>query len=148
MGTSHSLGQSISDLLWGILLRPAKSIESVLENIIRNEMDKTPSLQNVFIISKTGLMIAGKSLSQIPSETFSAMAAIIYSSAESAKTENSKEKLEYVVAVFEKKKLFITEFSPNLLIVATVDRNMDDRRVLDDLQRIIIRAKEELIWLR
>lgn len=111
-------------------------------------MDKTPSLQNVFIISKTGLMIAGKSLSQIPSETFSAMAAIIYSSAESAKTENSKEKLEYVVAVFEKKKLFITEFSPNLLIVATVDRNMDDRRVLDDLQRIIIRAKEELIWLR
>jgi predicted regulator of Ras-like GTPase activity (Roadblock/LC7/MglB family) len=129
-------------------LRPAKSIESVLENIIREEMEKNPSIQNVFIISKTGLMIAGKSLSQIPSETFSAMIAIIYSSAESTKTENMKEKLEYVLAVFEKKKLFITEFNPNLLIVATVDREMDDLRVLDDLQRIVIRAKEELIWLR
>ncbi|MDH7508367.1 MAG: roadblock/LC7 domain-containing protein [Methanomassiliicoccales archaeon] len=129
-------------------MRPAKSIESVLENIIREEMEKNPSIQNVFIISKTGLMIAGKSLSQIPSETFSAMIAIIYSSAESTKTENMKEKLEYVLAVFEKKKLFITEFNPNLLIVATVDREMDDLRVLDDLQRIVIRAKEELIWLR
>jgi len=129
-------------------LRPAKSIESVFENIIRNEMDKAPYLQNVFIISKTGLIVAGKSLSQIPSETFSAMVAIIYSSAESAKTEDSKEKLEYVMAIFENKKLFITEFSSNLLIVATVDRNVDDVRVLDDLRRITIRAKEELIWLR
>lgn len=129
-------------------MKPARSIESVLETIIRDEMDKTPSLQNVFIISKTGLMVAGKSLSQITSETFSAMAAIIYSSAESAKTEDSKERLEYVIAVFEKKKLLITEFSSNLLIVATVDRNLDDRSVLDDLRRIVIRAKEELIWLR
>ena len=45
-------------------------------------------------------------------------------------------------------KLFISELSSSLLIVATVDREIDDAKILDSMGRIVTKTKEELVWLR
>lgn len=93
-------------------------------------------------------MVAGKSAPGSRTETFSAMAAIIFSSAESTRTDLQKDKVDYIIVVFKTSKMLISEVSSSLLIVVTADREADNQKVLDDMQKVITRTKEELIWLR
>lgn len=129
-------------------MQPAKSVESVLEEIILDQFVRDSQVQSVFIVSKTGLMVAGKSSSAARSETFSAMAAIIFSSAESTRADVAKDRLDHIISVFKDTKMFIAEVSSSLLIVVTADRNVNDQKILDDMQNVITRTKEELVWLR
>src|SRR5512138_3740117 len=99
-------------------MQDAKSVESILEGIILSVFPEGKGVQSVSIVSKTGLMIAGKAASTARAETFSAMAAIMYSAAEATKNDIFKDKIEYVLAVFRNTKLFISELSSSLLIVA------------------------------
>jgi len=125
-----------------------KSVESVLEEIILDQFVRDSQVQSVYIVSKTGLMVAGKSSPAARSETFSAMAAIIFSSAESTRTDAAKDRLEHIISVFKDTKMFISEVSSSLLIVVTADRSVSDQKILDDMQKVITRTKEELVWLR
>jgi predicted regulator of Ras-like GTPase activity (Roadblock/LC7/MglB family) len=129
-------------------LQDAKSVENILEEIIHGEFPQGKNIQSVSIVSKTGLMIAGKAASSARAETFSAMAAIMFSAAEATKNDIFKDKIDYVLAVFRNTKLFISELSSSLLIVATVDREIDDTRILESMGRIVTKTKEELVWLR
>jgi predicted regulator of Ras-like GTPase activity (Roadblock/LC7/MglB family) len=132
----------------GRQLQDAKSVENILEEIINGEFPQGKSIQSVSIVSKTGLMVAGKAASSARAETFSAMAAIMFSAAEATKNDIFKDKIDYVIAVFRNTKLFISELSSSLLIVATVDRDTDDGRILENMNHIVTRTKEELVWLR
>ncbi len=129
-------------------MQDAKSVENILDDIIRGEFPQGKNVQSITIVSKTGLMIAGKAASSARAETFSAMAAIMFSAAEATKNDIFKDKIEYLIAVFRNTKLFIAELSSSLLIVATVDRELEDERILESMNRIVTRTKEELVWLR
>jgi predicted regulator of Ras-like GTPase activity (Roadblock/LC7/MglB family) len=76
------------------------------------------------------------------------MAAIMYSAAEATKNDIFKDKLDYVLVVFRNTKLFISELSSSLLIVVTVDREIEDAKILESMGRIITKTKEQLVWLR
>lgn len=129
-------------------MQDAKSVENILEEIIHGEFPQGKNIQSVSIVSKTGLLIAGKAASSARAETFSAMAAIMFSAAEATKNDIFKDKIDYVLAVFRNTKLFISELSSSLLIVATVDREIDDAKILESMGRIVTKTKEELVWLR
>jgi len=129
-------------------LQDAKSVENILEEIIHGEFPQGQSIQSVSIVSKTGLMIAGRAASTARAETFSAMAAIMFSAAEATKNDIFRDKIDHVLAVFRNTKLFISELSSSLLIVATVDREVEDPKVLESMNRIVTKTKEELVWLR
>ncbi len=129
-------------------MQQTKSVEGILDEIIQQEFVTDPGIHSVSIVSKTGLMIAGRSASPAKPETFSAMAAIMYSSAEATRTDALKDKLEHILCLFRNTKLFIAEVSSSLLIVVTVDRNMDSDKVLDNMNKVITRTKQELVWLR
>ena len=129
-------------------MQQAKSVENILEEIIQQEFVTDASIQSVSIVSKTGLLIAGRSASISKPETFSAMAAIMYSSAEAARTDALKDKLEYLLCVFRSTQLFISEVSSSLLIVVTADQNADHGKIMDNMNKVITRTKQELVWLR
>lgn len=129
-------------------MQDARSVENILEGIINTESPQGKNIQSVSIVSKTGLMIAGRAASTARAETFSAMAAIMYSAAEATKNDIFKDKLDYVLVVFRNTKLFISELSSSLLIVVTVDREIEDAKILESMGRIITKTKEQLVWLR
>ncbi len=125
-----------------------KSVESILEEILQQEFASDAPIQSASIVSKTGLLIAGRAASVAKPETFSAMAAIMYSSAEATRTDALKDKLEYIVGTFRSSKLIIAEVSSSLLIVVTTNRDADEAKVLDNMNKVITRTKQELVWLR
>jgi predicted regulator of Ras-like GTPase activity (Roadblock/LC7/MglB family) len=129
-------------------MQDAKSVENILEEIINGEFPQGKSIQSVSVVSKTGLLVAGKAASTARAETFSAMAAIMFSAAEATKNDVFKDRIDHVIAVFRNTKLFITELSSSLLIVATADREMEDAKILESMNHIVTKTKEELVWLR
>jgi len=129
-------------------LQDARSVENILETIINEEFPPGNGIQSVSIVSKTGLMIAGRSASSARAETFSAMAAIMFSAAEATKNDIFRDRIDHVLAVFRNTKLFIIDLSSSMLIVATADREVDDDKVLEQMNNIVVKTKEELSWLR
>ncbi len=129
-------------------MQDAKSVESTLEEVISSVFPQGKGVQSVSIVSKTGLMVAGKAASTARAESFSAMAAIMFSAAEATKSDIFKDKIEHVIAIFRNTKLFIAELSSSLLIVVTADRDMEDKKILDHMQRVVTKTKEQLVWLR
>jgi len=123
-------------------------VEAILEEILQQEFTADPGVQSASIVSKTGLLIAGKAASVSKPETFSAMAAIMYSSAEATRTDVLKDKLEYIVGAFHSSKLIISEVSSSLLIVVTAERTADNEKILENMNKVITRTKQELVWLR
>jgi len=129
-------------------LQDAKSVENILEDIIHGEFPQVQSIQSVSIVSKTGLMVAGRAASSARAETFSAMAAIMFSAAEATKKDVFRDKIDYVLAVFRNTKLFITELSSSLLIVATANSEVEDSKILESMNQVVTTARERLVWLR
>ncbi|NLK26501.1 MAG: roadblock/LC7 domain-containing protein [Euryarchaeota archaeon] len=129
-------------------MQDAKSVENILEDIIHGEFPQVQSIQSVSIVSKTGLMVAGRAASSARAETFSAMAAIMFSAAEATKKDVFRDKIDYVLAVFRNTKLFITELSSSLLIVATVNSEVEDSKILESMNQVVTTARERLVWLR
>ena len=132
----------------GETTQQTKSVESILEEILQQEFASDAPIQSASIVSKTGLLIAGRAASVSKPETFSAMAAIMYSSAEATRTDALKDKLEYIVGTFRSSKLIIAEVSSSLLIVVTCARDIDEAKILDNMNKVVTRTKQELVWLR
>ena len=107
-------------------MQDARSMENILEEIMIGEFPQRKSIQSVSIVSKTGLMVAGKGASSARVGTFSAMAAVMFSAAEATKNDIFKDALDRVIVMFHNTKLVISELSPSLLIVVTVDHDADD----------------------
>lgn len=129
-------------------MQQTKSVEGILDDIIQQEFVTDSGIHSVSIVSKTGLMIAGRSASPAKPETFSAMAAIMYSSAEATRTDALKDKLEHILCSFRNSKLLIAEVSSSLLIVVTADQSVDTGIILESMNKVVTRTKQELVWLR
>ena len=120
-------------------------MEGVIDDIV-GDIFKDDLFKVVSVVSKAGLMISGRSVNQKP-ETFSAMAAVMHSAAESTLGNDPTDEFSYVVAVFENSKLFISSVAPTLLLAVKVDRDISDDEVLNRFSQFSSRTKEELIWL-
>lgn len=131
-----------------IRLQPSKSVEGVLEEIISDEFGPEQLIKSVSVVSKTGLMIAGKSASDVRAETFSAMSAIMFSAAETTRKDIIKEDLEKVMVLYENSVVIIAELSANLLIVAVAGREADEDALMGHMEAVIDRSKAELTWLK
>ncbi|NYT11573.1 MAG: hypothetical protein GKC03_03350 [Methanomassiliicoccales archaeon] len=129
-------------------MQPSKSVEGILEEIISDEFGSEQSIKSISIVSKTGLMIAGKSASDVRAETFSAMSAIMFSAAETTRKDIIKEDMEKVMVIFSNSVVIISELSANLLVVAVASREMDEDKLMDHLNSIVDRSKAELTWLK
>jgi len=130
-------------------LQSSKSVENVLDEIIRAEFYNDPQVESVSVVSKSGLIITGDP-SRLPSkpEMFSAMVSVIFSSAESTRTDTKKDKLEYVIGNYKTKKIFVYELSSSLMIALTAEKDINDEDVLKRIQKVVAKTKEELVWLR
>lgn len=130
-------------------MQSSKSVENVLDEILRAEFYDDPLIESVAVVSKSGLVITGDP-SRLPSkpEMFSAMVSVIFSSAESSRTDLKKDKLEHVIGVFKTKKIFVYELSSSLMIALTAERTVNDEEVLARMQKVVAKTKEELVWLR
>jgi predicted regulator of Ras-like GTPase activity (Roadblock/LC7/MglB family) len=129
-------------------LQPSKSVEGILEEIISEEFGSGQSITSISIVSKTGLMIAGRSASDVRAETFSAMSAIMFSAAETTRKDIIKEDMEKVMVIFSNSVIIISELSANLLVVAVASREMDEDKLMEHLDSIVDRSKAELTWLK
>jgi predicted regulator of Ras-like GTPase activity (Roadblock/LC7/MglB family) len=129
-------------------LQPSKSVEGILEEIISDEFGSEQSIKSISIVSKTGLMIAGRSASDVRAETFSAMSAIMFSAAETTRKDIIKEDMEKVMVIFSNSVVIISELSANLLVVAVASREMDEDKLMEHLNSIVDRSKAELTWLK
>jgi predicted regulator of Ras-like GTPase activity (Roadblock/LC7/MglB family) len=130
-------------------LQSSKSVENVLDDIIRAEFYNDPMVESVAVVSKSGLIITGDP-ARLPSkpEMFSAMVSVIFTSAESSRTDAKKEKLEHIIGVYKSKKIFVYELSASLMIALTAEREADDAAILERLKKAAARTKDELVWLR
>jgi len=129
-------------------LQSSKSVEGILEEIISDEFGSEQSIKSISIVSKTGLMIAGRSASDVRAETFSAMSAIMFSAAETTRKDIIKEDMEKVMVVFSNSVVIISELSANLLVVAVASREIDEDKLMEHLDSIVDRSKAELTWLK
>jgi predicted regulator of Ras-like GTPase activity (Roadblock/LC7/MglB family) len=130
-------------------LQSSKSVENVLDEIIRAEFYSDPQIESVSVVSKSGLIITGDA-GRLPSkpEMFSAMVSVIFTSAESTRTDAKKEKLEFVIGTYKTKKIFVFELSSSLMIAVTAERGVNDDEILARIQKVVSKTKEELVWLR
>ncbi|MFA5312129.1 MAG: roadblock/LC7 domain-containing protein [Methanomassiliicoccales archaeon] len=121
----------------------------MIDEILRAEFSKDPQVESVSVVSKSGLLITGDA-TKLPSrpEMFSAMISVIFTSAESTRSELKKEKLEHVIGVYKTKKVFVYELSSSLMIALTAERTVKDDDILSRLGKIVAKTKEELVWLR
>ena len=129
-------------------MQPAKSVETVLEEIISEEFGPDQRIRSVTIVSKSGLMIAGQPASIARPETFSAMTAIMFSAAETTKKEIVNEDLDRLVIFFKSTMVLISELSPNLLIVVMADKEANQESLIGKMGELVSRSKAELSWLR
>ena len=120
----------------------------ILEEIIADEFGSDQSIKSISVVSKTGLMIAGKSASDVRAETFSAMSAIMFSAAETTRKDVIKEDMEKVMVLFSNSVVIISELSANLLIVAVASRDIDEDGLMEHLDSVVDRSKAELTWLK
>jgi len=122
-----------------------RTMEGVIDDIV-GDIFADDIFKGVSVVSKAGLMISGRSLTQKP-ETFSAMAAVMLSAAESTQVNEPSDGFKYVVAVFDQSKLFISSVSPSMLIAVKTDRDVSEEAVLERFSQFSSRTKEELMWL-
>ncbi len=132
----------------GITIQDARSIENLVEDVSQTILSSDQGIQSVSIVSKTGLLVAGRVSSSVRPETFSAMSAIMFSSAEATKTDAFKDRIEHIVAVFKNSKLFAIELSSSLLLVVVAKKDMQDAQALESMHKAATKIKEELVWLR
>jgi predicted regulator of Ras-like GTPase activity (Roadblock/LC7/MglB family) len=132
-----------------MVLQSAKPVESVLDDIIKAEFQNQPMVESVSVVSKSGLIITGEP-SKLPSkpEMFSAMVSVIFTSAESCRSDTKKDKLDHIIGVYKTKKIFVQELSSSLMVAVTTEKDVKDDEILSRIQNVVTKTKEELIWLR
>lgn len=124
-----------------------QTVEGILGNIIQEEFGDDERIRSASVVSKTGLMVAGKPASTARAETFSAMAAIMFSAAETTRKDVIKEDLEQVMALYKGTVVLISELSATLLLVVLTDREVDQGSLLEKMSDVVARARSEVSWL-
>lgn len=119
-------------------MSPANSIEMLLEDIKEN-----PEIENVTLVSRSGMHIAGEVPKNSHRETFVAMSAILLGSAETA-TSELEDELSYVLVELKNSKILILNSGPSALLVTKLKRDSDIDEIIDYLEGPIKDVQESL----
>jgi predicted regulator of Ras-like GTPase activity (Roadblock/LC7/MglB family) len=92
--------------------------EDAIETAL-TELETVNGIENVVLISRSGMHIAGKVPKGAHTETFSAMFAILLGAAETA-TSELKEKLDHVLLSIGEKKVLVMDKGPKVLFVIKI----------------------------
>lgn len=119
-----------------------KTEERILDRLVADG-----SLASCSIVSRTGLMVAGDSVSPQKKETFAAMTAIVFSAAEAVKDDVKDGKVDSIVASFESSKLLLYPVSSNYILVGVASDTHSTEKALKALEEGAVRLRKEAPWL-
>jgi hypothetical protein len=114
------------------------AIEAILA-----EIEKAEGLEDAVLVSRSGMHIAGEVPRGAHSETFVAMFAILLGAAETA-TSELKERLDSVVINLDGSRVLILNDGPKALFVLRTTKDVDPRRVRQNLEKYAKRIEEYL----
>ncbi len=119
-------------------MSPANSIEMLLEDIKEN-----PEINNVTLVSRSGMHIAGEVPKNSHRETFVAMSAILLGSAETA-TSELEDELSYVLVELKKSRILILNSGPSALLVTKLNKDSDIDEIIGYLENPIKEIQDSL----
>jgi len=108
---------------------------STIEDILE-EVKKEPGIDNLTLVSRTGMHIAGDAPKEVHQETYVAMSAILLGSSETA-TSELDDNLEYVLVELSNSRILIQECSKSAILVAKLRSNSDVEMVLEETEKAI-----------
>ncbi len=114
------------------------TIESLLDNIKEN-LD----VDEVTLISRSGMHIGGDVPENAHLETFVAMSAILLGSAETA-TSELKEELSHVIVELKESRVLVMNDGPQALLAIKMPKSSDIEKVLKGLEEPIEKLKDLL----
>ncbi len=106
-------------------MSPANSLESILERI-----KERPEINEVTLVSRSGMHVSGDVPQDAHRETFVAMSAILLGSAETATSELDDE-LSYVSVKLKESIILIQDAGPSVLLVSRLEKDAEIEEVLD-----------------
>ena len=116
----------------------AKSLEKILI-----DLEAIGGIEFSAIVSRQGLLMGSKANNgNLKSDTFAALTATLYSSAESTTTRLSKQKPKSIIVQTEDKHLITYAATPEALIVVLVGKSDLINSILNELQKSAERVRE------
>ncbi len=119
-----------------------KTEERILDRLVADG-----PLTSCSIVSRTGLLVAGDSVSPQKKETFAAMTAIVFSAAEAVKTDVKDGKVDNIVATYESSKLLLFPVSANYILVGVLEDTQSIDKALKAMDDGATRLRKEAPWL-
>lgn len=119
-------------------MSPSNSLERLLEMLKEN-----PDIEEVTLISRSGMHIAGNVPEHSHRETFVAMSAILLGAAETA-TSELKEELSYIVIELKNCKIIVLNGGPKALLSMKVLKRGDLEKIMSDTPQIISKMQDYL----
>ncbi len=119
-------------------MSPSNSLERLLEKLKEN-----PDVEDVTLISRSGMHIAGNVPEHSHRETYIAMSAILLGAAETA-TSELKEDLSHVVVVLKGSKILVLNGGPKALLALKIAKNGDLDRIVSDTPGIVSKMQDYL----
>ncbi|MEF8832948.1 MAG: roadblock/LC7 domain-containing protein [Candidatus Thermoplasmatota archaeon] len=106
---------------------------STIEDILE-EGKKKPEIDNLTLVSRTGMHIAGDAPKEAHQETYVAMSAILLGSSETA-TSELEDNLKYVLVELTKTRILIQECGDSAILVAKLRPSSDIDKVLEATEK-------------
>lgn len=117
---------------------PANSIEKILENI-KEGLD----VEEVTLVSRSGMHIGGDVPDKAHLETFVAMSAILLGAAETA-TSELEEGLSHVEVELQNSKVVVLNCGPSALITLKLSKDEDTRAIIEGMSDHVKRLQDLL----
>lgn len=130
-----------------IHLVESKTANKKTEERILDKLVADVPLESCSIVSRTGLLVAGDSVSPQKKETFAAMAAIVFSAAEAVKGDVKDARVNNIVASYESSRLLLIPISGNYILVGVLEDAQSGDKALKVLEEGATRLRKEAPWL-
>lgn len=125
----------------------SKTANKKTEERILDKMVTDGPLSSCSIVSRTGLLVAGDSVSPQKKETFAAMTAIVFSAAEAVKADVKNGSVENIVATFDGSRLLLYPVSSNYILVGILAESQSTDKALKSMEEGSSRLRKEAPWL-
>ncbi len=112
-------------------MSPASTIEDILEDV-----KKEPDIQDLTLVSRNGMHIAGKAPEEAHQETYVAMSAILLGASETATSELNDD-LKYVLVELQGSRILVQESGESAILVTKLKPESEIENVLKTTEKAI-----------
>ncbi len=131
---------AISTLLFEVVVK-MPLVNPIEESL--NDLKENPDIEEVTLISRSGMHIAGNVPENAHRETYVAMAAILLGAAETA-TSELEEELLHVIIELKRSKILILNGGPTALVSVKINTLADVDDIMSTVRNTIEDLKEHL----